>query len=51
MERESFGEDIADTETEKSDYSEDEYDDSFIDDDGVPEAFLPSPISEEGMFR
>ncbi|KAL2947036.1 hypothetical protein AAZX31_20G048600 [Glycine max] len=44
---ESFGEDIADTETEKSDYSEDEYDDSFIDDDGVPEAFLPSPISEE----
>ncbi|RDX74942.1 Peptidyl-prolyl cis-trans isomerase FKBP43, partial [Mucuna pruriens] len=35
MERESYGEDIADTETERSDYNEedDEYDDSFIDDD------------------
>ncbi|XP_014520860.1 peptidyl-prolyl cis-trans isomerase FKBP43-like isoform X2 [Vigna radiata var. radiata] len=45
---ESYGEDIADTETEKSDYSdEDGYDDSFIDDDIVPEASSPSLISKE----
>ncbi|CAJ1978227.1 unnamed protein product [Sphenostylis stenocarpa] len=45
---ESYGEDIADTETERSDYSdEDEYEDSFIDDDIVPEASSPSPISKE----
>ncbi|XP_047178735.1 peptidyl-prolyl cis-trans isomerase FKBP43-like isoform X1 [Vigna umbellata] len=45
---ESFGEDIADTETERSDYSdEDGYDDSFIDDDIVPEASSPSLISKE----
>ncbi|WVY94421.1 hypothetical protein V8G54_033509 [Vigna mungo] len=45
---ESYGEDIADTETERSDYSdEDEYDDSFIDDDIVPEASSPSLISKE----
>ncbi|XP_020240129.1 peptidyl-prolyl cis-trans isomerase FKBP43 [Cajanus cajan] len=45
---ESYGEDIADTETERSDNSdEDEYEDSFIDDDGFPEVFPPSPISNE----
>ncbi|XP_017433593.1 peptidyl-prolyl cis-trans isomerase FKBP43 isoform X1 [Vigna angularis] len=45
---ESYGEDIADTETERSDYSdEDGYDDSFIDDDIVPEASSPSLISKE----
>ena len=47
-ESESYGEDIADTETEKTDHSdEDDYDDSFIDDDGDPEVFPPSPISNE----
>jgi len=52
MQSESYGEDIADTETERSDYSdEDEYDDSFIDDDIVPEASSPSPISKEGKFK
>ncbi|TKY68075.1 Peptidyl-prolyl cis-trans isomerase FKBP43 [Spatholobus suberectus] len=45
---ESYGEDIAETETERSDNSdEDKYEDSFIDDDGVPEVFPPSPISNE----
>ncbi|XP_027356785.1 peptidyl-prolyl cis-trans isomerase FKBP43-like [Abrus precatorius] len=45
---ESYGEDIADTETERSDYSdEDEYEDSFIDDDGVPEVYPSSPLSNE----
>ncbi|XP_027911171.1 peptidyl-prolyl cis-trans isomerase FKBP43-like isoform X2 [Vigna unguiculata] len=45
---ESYGEDIADTETERSDYSdEDGYEDSFIDDDIVPEASSPSLISKE----
>ncbi|XP_004506405.1 peptidyl-prolyl cis-trans isomerase FKBP43-like isoform X3 [Cicer arietinum] len=47
-ESESYGEDIADTETERSDHSdEDDYDDSFIDDDGDPAVFPPSPISNE----
>ncbi|CAI8600530.1 unnamed protein product [Vicia faba] len=49
-ESESYGEDIADTETERSEHSdEDDYDDSFIDDDGDT-VFPPSPISnqEEG---
>lgn len=52
MERESYGEDIADTETERSDHSdEDDYDDSFIDDDGDPAVFPPSPISNEGTLK
>jgi FK506-binding nuclear protein len=52
MERESYGEDIADTETEKSVHSdEDDYDDSFIDDDSDPAVFSPSPISNEGKFK
>ena len=52
MDRESYGEDIADTETERSDYSdEDEYEDSFIDDDADPEVFPPSPISNDGTFK
>lgn len=52
MKRESYGEDIADTETDKSDYSdEDDYDDSFIDDDGDPKVFPPSPVSTEGTFK
>ncbi|WJX49516.1 peptidylprolyl isomerase [Trifolium repens] len=47
-ESESYGEDIADTETEKSVHSdEDAYDDSFIDDDNDPAVFSPSPISNE----
>ncbi|KAK2433206.1 FKBP peptidyl-prolyl cis-trans isomerase family protein [Trifolium repens] len=47
-ESESYGEDIADTETEKSIHSdEDDYDDSFIDDDNDPAVFSPSPISNE----
>ncbi|GAU37936.1 hypothetical protein TSUD_269510 [Trifolium subterraneum] len=45
---ESYGEDIADTETEKSVHSdEDDYDDSFIDDQGDPAVFPTSPISGE----
>ncbi|XP_061358523.1 peptidyl-prolyl cis-trans isomerase FKBP43-like [Gastrolobium bilobum] len=45
---ESYGEDIADTETERSNHSdEDEYEDSFIDDDGDPVVFPSSPISNE----
>jgi len=52
MQSESYGEDIADTETERSDYSdEDGYEDSFIDDDIVPEASSPSLISKEGKFK
>lgn len=39
--RESFGEDIAGTDTERSN-DEDEYEGSFIDDDD-PELFSPSP--------
>ncbi|KAL1358032.1 uncharacterized protein [Arachis hypogaea] len=43
---ESYGEDIADTENERSDFSdEDDLDDSFIDDNPNPEVFPPSPIS------
>ena len=43
--RESYGEDIADTDSQNLDYSdEDEYEDSFINDD-EPELFPPSPIS------
>ncbi|XP_058763169.1 peptidyl-prolyl cis-trans isomerase FKBP43-like isoform X2 [Vicia villosa] len=46
-ESESYGEDIADTETERSDHSdEDDYDDSFIDDDGDT-VFPPSPVFNE----
>jgi FK506-binding nuclear protein len=48
MAREPCGEDIADTETEISEESdEDEYDDSFINDDD-PEVYPPSPISNDG---
>lgn len=49
MERESYGEDIAESETQQTDNSEDEYEGSFID-DGDPDMFLPSSISNsEGM--
>ncbi|GMY09366.1 peptidyl-prolyl cis-trans isomerase FKBP43-like isoform X2 [Fagus crenata] len=48
QELEPCGEDIADTETEISEESdEDEYDDSFINDDD-PEVYPPSPISNDG---
>lgn len=48
--RESYGEDIADTDTQRSDNSEeDEYEGSFIDDED-PKVFPPSPVSNgEGM--
>ncbi|MCI53580.1 peptidyl-prolyl cis-trans isomerase FKBP43-like, partial [Trifolium medium] len=39
MERESYGEDIADTEIEKSAH--------IVEDDGDPAVFPPSPISNE----
>lgn len=46
MSRESFGEDIADSETQRSVNSEeDKYDDSFIDDDD-PEVFPSYPVSD-----
>lgn len=52
MERESYGEDIANTETDRSDCSdEDEYEDSFIDDNANPEVCSESPILSEGMFH
>ncbi|KAL4610060.1 hypothetical protein ACB092_08G024900 [Castanea dentata] len=45
--REPCGEDIADTETDLSENSdEDEYENSFIDDD-EPEVYPPSPISKD----
>lgn len=44
---ESYGEDIANTETQSSEYAdEDKYEDSFINDED-PEVFSPSPISNE----
>ncbi|XP_038877330.1 peptidyl-prolyl cis-trans isomerase FKBP43-like isoform X2 [Benincasa hispida] len=44
---ESYGEDIANTETQSSEYGdEDNYEDSFINDED-PEVFSPSPISNE----
>ncbi|CAH1429157.1 unnamed protein product [Lactuca virosa] len=45
---ESYGEDIANSETQESDHysDEDEYEDSFINDD-EPEALTPSPISSD----
>lgn len=47
MSRESFGEDIADSETQRSVNSEDEkYDDSFIDDDDDLEVFPSTPASD-----
>ncbi|XP_028772053.1 peptidyl-prolyl cis-trans isomerase FKBP43 isoform X2 [Neltuma alba] len=47
-ESESYGEDIANTETDRSDCSgEDEYEDSFIDDDANPEVYPESRISSE----
>ncbi|PRQ57641.1 putative peptidylprolyl isomerase [Rosa chinensis] len=46
-ESESFGEDIADSETQRSVNSEDEkYDDSFIDDDDDLEVFPSTPASD-----
>lgn len=49
MERESYGEDIAESETQRSDNSEDKYEDSFIDDDDL-EVLSPSFVSiSEGM--
>ncbi|KDP45794.1 hypothetical protein JCGZ_17401 [Jatropha curcas] len=51
---ESFGEDIANTETERSDdvsdEDEDEYEDSFID-DGDTEFTTHSPVSSDGVFE
>ena len=49
MARESYGEDIADTETEKSNGNgeEDDYEDSFID-DGDLKVFPSSPDSSDG---
>ncbi|XP_057445314.1 peptidyl-prolyl cis-trans isomerase FKBP43-like isoform X2 [Lotus japonicus] len=47
---ESYGVDIANTESEKSgnnDEDDDTYEDSFIDDDNDPEVFPPSPISNK----
>ncbi|KAK3011907.1 hypothetical protein RJ639_011057 [Escallonia herrerae] len=48
-ESESYGEDIANTESEESNHSpdEDEYEDSFIN-DADPETFSPSPVSSSG---
>lgn len=51
--RESYGEDIVDTDTEEcNNYSEEEdYEDSFIN-DGDPEVYPPSPVSNGGgMFH
>lgn len=47
---ESYGEDIADSETQRSVNSEeDKYDDSFIDDDDPePEVYPSSPVSDSG---
>lgn len=48
MSRESYGEDIADTDTQRSyDSDEDGYEDSFID-DGDPKLFPSSPVSSGG---
>lgn len=46
-ESESYGEDIADTDTQRSDCSDEEYEDSFINDE-EPEVFPPSPASSDG---
>lgn len=48
-ERESYGEDIADTETERSagHSDEDKYDDSFINDADL-DVIPPSPVSDGG---
>lgn len=46
--RESYGEDIADTDSHRSDCSDEEYDDSFIDDE-EPLVFPRSPVSSGGM--
>lgn len=47
--RESYGEDIADTEAERSadGSDEDDFEDSFINDDDL-EVILPSPVSSVG---
>lgn len=52
MNRESYGEDIAETETERStgNSEEDNYEDSFID-DSDPKVVPSSPVSnDEGMI-
>lgn len=51
--RESYGEDIDNTESEAFDNNDDEYEyDSFIDDDDDPEIFPDSPVSEgESMYN
>lgn len=48
--RESYGEDIANSENEESfrQSDEDEYEDSFIDDDDNLEVLPPSPVSSNG---
>ncbi|KAK1372250.1 Peptidylprolyl isomerase [Heracleum sosnowskyi] len=50
-ESESYGEDIANSENEEfvSQSDEDEYEDSFIDDDDDLEVILPSPTSTHGV--
>ncbi|CAL0329456.1 unnamed protein product [Lupinus luteus] len=45
-EEESFGEDIANTESDNS-ADDDHYDDSFIDDEDHPQVFPPSPLSTQ----
>ncbi|XP_019465465.1 PREDICTED: peptidyl-prolyl cis-trans isomerase FKBP43-like isoform X1 [Lupinus angustifolius] len=45
-EEESFGEDIANTESDNS-ADDDDYDDSFIDDQDHPQVFPPSPLSSQ----
>ncbi|KAF5748003.1 FKBP-type peptidyl-prolyl cis-trans isomerase [Tripterygium wilfordii] len=46
-ESESYGEDIANTASERSNHSDEEYEDSFID-DAEPEVFSASPVSSSG---
>ena len=46
MSRESFGEDIADSDTESSPNSEDEEDDDSFIDDGDIEVFPSAPVSD-----
>lgn len=51
--RESYGADIQNSQTEESSYQtdDDEYEDSFIDDDEEPQSFSPSPVSRsKGIF-
>ncbi|PON59959.1 Peptidyl-prolyl cis-trans isomerase, FKBP-type [Trema orientale] len=49
-ESDSFGEDIADTETDSSEFdNSDDYDDEFIDDDDDLELYPPSPVPNSGV--